>query len=498
MASLRKVLVANRGEIALRVIRTCRERGIPTVALYSEADRNALHVRFADEAVWIGPAPPRESYLRIDRILEAARRTGADSVHPGYGFLAQNAEFAESCEKAGLVFIGPPPPAMRAMGDKVSSRRTMVAAKVPVVPGTVDPVATPEEAARVAQGIGYPVALKAVGGGGGKGIRRVAKPADMASAFRTASGEAAAAFGDGRLYLERYLDRPRHIEVQVLADAHGNCVSLGERECTIQRRHQKLIEETPSPGIDERARAAIEEAGVRAARAVGYRNAGTVEFLWQDGSFYFLEMNTRLQVEHPVTEAVSGLDLVAEQLRIAAGEPLGYGSVPRRGHSIEVRVNAEDPEAGFAPSTGVVRNLRLPAGPFVRSDSALYRGLEVTLHYDPILAKVIVWAPTRGEAIARMERALEELHVGGVRTGAPLALRVLRDPAYRRGEFDTHFLDRFAPAADPAREEIVALLAAAYARGERERAALAEGREGEAISPWVLLGREERRRGRPR
>ncbi|HKB14602.1 MAG TPA: acetyl-CoA carboxylase biotin carboxylase subunit [Planctomycetota bacterium] len=498
MASLRKVLVANRGEIALRVIRTCRERGVATVALYSEADRNALHVRFADEAVWIGPAAPRESYLRIDRILEAAKRTKADSVHPGYGFLAQSAEFAEACGKAGLVFIGPPPSAMRAMGDKVSSRRTMVAAGVPVVPGTVDPVASPEEAARVAEGIGYPVALKAVGGGGGKGIRRVAKAGDMPSAFRTASGEASAAFGDGRLYVEKYLERPRHVEVQVLADAHGGCVSLGERECTIQRRHQKLIEETPSPGIGGGERAAIEEAGVRAARAVGYRNAGTVEFLHQDGSFYFLEMNTRLQVEHPVTEMVTGLDLVGEQLRIAAGEPLGYGSVARRGHSIEVRVNAEDPEAGFAPSTGVVRNLRLPAGPFVRSDSALHRGLEVTLHYDPILAKVIVWAPTRADAIARMERALEELHVGGVRTGAPLALRVLRDPAYRRGEFDTHFLDRFAPAGDSAREEIVALLAAAYARGERERAAVAEGREREAISPWVLLGREERRRGRPR
>ncbi|HET6201182.1 MAG TPA: acetyl-CoA carboxylase biotin carboxylase subunit [Planctomycetota bacterium] len=495
---LKKVLVANRGEIALRVVRTCRERGIRTVAVFSEADRSALHVRFADEAVEIGPAPPRESYLRIDRILEAAKRTGADSVHPGYGFLAQNAEFAEACEGAGLVFVGPPPSAMRAMGDKVSSRRTMVAAGVPIVPGTVDPVATPEEAARVAEGIGYPVALKAVGGGGGKGIRRVARAAEIASSFRTASGEAAAAFGDGRLYVEKYLEAPRHVEVQVLADAQGACVSLGERECTIQRRHQKLIEETPSPAIDEGTRRAIEEAAVRAAKAVGYRNAGTVEFLFQDGAFHFLEMNTRLQVEHPVTEMATGLDIVAEQLRIAAGEPLGYESVARRGHAIEVRVNAEDPEAGFAPSAGVVRNLRLPAGPFVRTDSALYRGLEVTLHYDPILAKVIAWAPTRAEAIARMERALQELHVGGVRTGGPFALRVLRDPAFRRGEFDTHFLERFAPPADPSREEVVALLAAAVAKGARERLGAADGSEREALSPWTLLGRWQRMRGRPR
>jgi len=491
----RKVLVANRGEIALRVLRTCRELGIPTVAVYSEADRGALHARAADEAVLLGPAPPRESYLRIDRLIEVARETGAEAVHPGYGFLAENAGFAARCEEERLVFVGPPSKAMRAMGDKLSARRAMEKAKVPFVPGTVEPLADARAAAAAAERFGYPVALKAAAGGGGKGIRVVRDPSGLEGAFRTGSGEAAGAFGDGRLYLEKYLEAPRHVEVQILADAHGRCVALGERECTIQRRHQKLIEETPSPALDEATRRAMEETAVRAATAVGYVNAGTVEFLLQEGRFYFLEMNTRLQVEHPVTEFVTGLDLVAEQLRIAAGGKLPFppGGVKRRGHAIEVRVNAEDPDAGFVPSTGVVRDLRLPSGPWVRVDSALFAGQEVTLHYDPILAKVIVWAPTRPEAIARMERALGELHVGGVRTGAPLALAVLRDPRFRAGDFDTHFLERFDPPRDPARDEIASVLAAVWRHRKRSRGA-GRAEHADGLSPWTLLGRGDRQR----
>jgi acetyl-CoA carboxylase biotin carboxylase subunit len=494
---VRKVLVANRGEIALRVIRTCREMGLPTVAVYSEVDRDALHVRAADEAVLLGPAPPRESYLRIDRLIEAAQATGADAIHPGYGFLAENADFARRCEEEGLAFVGPSAAAMRAMGDKLAARRTMEKAGIPFVPGTLEPVSDARAAASAAERFGYPIALKAAAGGGGKGIRVVRARAELDLAFRTGSGEAASAFGDGRLYVEKYLERPRHVEVQILADAHGGCVALGERECSIQRRHQKLLEETPSPALDEATRRAMEETAVRAARAVGYRNAGTVEFLFQDGAFHFLEMNARLQVEHPVTEFVTGLDLVAEQLRIAAGERLRFppGGVARRGHAIEARVNAEDPAAGFVPSTGIVGDLRFPSGPWVRVDSALYPGQEVTLHYDPILAKVIVWAPTRPEAIARMERALAELHVGGIRTGAPLARAVLRDPRFRAGNFDTHFLEGFDPPRDPARDDLAAAFAALWRHRARARPS-PRLEAGDGLSPWTLLGRSERLRKR--
>jgi acetyl-CoA carboxylase biotin carboxylase subunit len=498
---LKKVLIANRGEIAVRVLRTCRDLGIPTVAVYSDADRTALHVRLADEVVRIGPAPPSESYLRIDAILEAARRTGADAIHPGYGFLSEKARFAEEVEAAGIAFIGPPSKAMRAMGDKLSSRRAMVRAGVPVVPGLTEPVADLDAARREAAKIGFPVALKAAGGGGGKGIRVVRSAEELPSAYRTASGEAASAFGDARVYLERYLERPRHIEVQVFGDLHGEVVALGERECSIQRRHQKLIEETPSAALDAPARAAIARAAVQAASAVGYASAGTVEFLWSGGQFYFLEMNCRLQVEHAVTEMVYGLDLVREQLRVAAGERLSFrpGLEPR-GHAIEVRVNAEDPERGFLPSVGVVRNLRLPAGPWIRVDSGLYWGYEVTPHYDSLLAKVIAWGPDRGVAIARMERALRELHVGGVRTSAPLALRILRDGRFQAGDFDTHFLEAFAPPRAQ-RDEVVAIVAAVHRHLGTSRRALGQAgangaRPPGALSPWVLAGRAERRRRR--
>src|SRR5262245_12033814 len=502
---IRKVLIANRGEIALRVIRTCHEMGIPCVAVYSDVDRTALHVRMATEAVRIGKPMPSESYLRVDAILDAAKRTGADAVHPGYGFLSEKAHFAEAVEKAGLAFIGPSSRAMRAMGDKLSSRSAMVKAGVPVVPGLTEPVADAAAAAREAAKIGYPIALKAAGGGGGKGIRVVRSADALPSAFRTASGEAASAFGDPRIYLERYLDRPRHIEVQVMGDAHGNVITLGERECSIQRRHQKLIEESPSAALDDASRAAIAQAAAKAAKAVGYTNAGTVEFLWSGGQFFFLEMNCRLQVEHPVTEMVYGVDLVREQIRVASGERLSIGPELRpRGHAVEVRVNAEDPEREFMPSIGVVRNVRMPGGPWVRVDSGLFAGYEVTPYYDSLLAKVIAWGADRAGAIARLERALRELHIGGVKTTAPLALRVLGDASFRAGEFDTHFLESFKPRPDDERERVVAIVAAVHRHLGTSRRALGSsapngaasqpggGAPSSALSPWVAAQRRER------
>ncbi|MFN0204880.1 MAG: acetyl/propionyl/methylcrotonyl-CoA carboxylase subunit alpha [Planctomycetota bacterium] len=494
---LKKILIANRGEIALRVIRTCREMNIKTVAVYSEVDRTALHVRMANEAVCIGPPAPAQSYLKIDAIIDAAKKTGAEAIHPGYGFLSEKSQFAQAVNDAKLIFIGPPASAMRAMGDKLSSRRAMMKANVPVVPGLTDPVADADAAAREADKIGYPVALKAAGGGGGKGIRMVRDAKDLPAAFRTASGEAQSAFNDARIYIERYLDKPRHIEVQIMGDSHGNVAAVGERECSIQRRHQKLIEETPSPILNDTDRAAIQEAAVRAAKAVGYSNAGTVEFLWSGGKFYFLEMNCRLQVEHPVTEMAYSCDLVREQIRVASGQKLSLRSnMKPRGSAIEVRVNAEDPEKQFMPSIGTIKNIRLPGGPNVRVDSGLYRGYEVTPYYDSLLAKIIVWAPDRAQAIERMDRALCELHVGGVRTTAPLALRVLRDSRFRAGDFDTHFLDGFAPVSDPEREEVVALIAAVHRHLGTSRRALSDASQGGSNSnntnPWAASARGRR------
>ncbi len=447
--SVSKVLIANRGEIAVRIIRACRDMGIATVAIYSECDRPALHVRLADEAWPVGPNPPRESYLRIDTIIDVAARSGADAVHPGYGFLAENEDFARACRDAGLTFIGPTPEAIELMGSKTAARQAAVAAGVPVVPGTETPLGedvSDAEVRRIADGIGYPLMLKAVAGGGGKGMRMVAAPDELSSALRAARSEAGSAFGDAAVYLERRLLRPRHIEVQLLGDHHGTVVACVERECSIQRRHQKVIEESPSLAIAADVRRRLTGAAAAVARQVGYTNAGTIEFLLdEDGSFYFLEMNTRLQVEHPITEMVTGVDLVQWQIRIARGERLTLDPeallVPR-GHAVECRVYAEDPDNGFLPSPGRIVRLRVPHGPGVRDDSGATEGLEVPIHYDPLVSKLVTWGDDRGHALARMKRALEEYEVVGIRTTIPFFQWVLDDADFVAGRFDTTFIDR--------------------------------------------------------
>jgi acetyl-CoA carboxylase biotin carboxylase subunit len=441
----RKILIANRGEIALRVIRACRELGIRTVAVYSEADRDSLHVRFADEDVCIGPAPARESYLNIPRIIAAAEITGADAIHPGYGFLAENAEFAEICEHSRITFIGPSAEQIRVMGDKAVARRTMAEVGVPTVPGSAGAVADVEDAIRIAHEIGFPVLIKAAAGGGGKGMRVAPDEATFPKQFVAAQREAEAAFGDPSVYLEKFLSRPRHVEIQLLGDKHGRIVHLGERECSIQRRHQKLIEEAPSPVMTEELRARMGEAAVRGAEAIGYVSAGTIEFLLdEDGSFYFMEMNTRIQVEHPVTELVTGVDLVKEQIRIAAGERLSIpeGPVELRGHAIECRINAEDPSRGFAPSPGTITIFHPPGGPGVRVDTHAYAGYRVPQYYDSLIAKLLVHGNTRSEALARMRLALESFIIEGVHTTIPFLLELLDDPDFIAGNIDTKFLDR--------------------------------------------------------
>jgi acetyl-CoA carboxylase, biotin carboxylase subunit len=439
----RKVLIANRGEIALRVIRACKELGIRTVAVYSEADRESLHVRFADEDVCIGPAQARESYLNIPRIIAAAEITGADAVHPGYGFLAENAEFSEICERSELTFIGPTPQQIRLMGDKAAARRTMKEVGVPIVPGT-DVLGDADEALEAASDIGFPVLIKAAAGGGGKGMRVALDAEDFKRQFVMASNEASAAFGDESVYLEKYLARPRHIEFQILGDHHGRVVHLGERDCSVQRRHQKLIEEAPSPALTPELRARMGDAAVRGAEAIQYVGAGTIEFLLDDdGSFYFMEMNTRIQVEHPVTEMCTGVDLVKEQIRAAAGLAL---SVPEpiqlNGHSIECRINAEDPDRNFAPSPGTIHTYHAPGGPGVRIDSHVYAGYRVPPFYDSLLGKVITHGSTREEALARMRNALSSFVLEGVHTTIPFLLRVLSHPEFVAGEIDTKFLER--------------------------------------------------------
>ncbi len=440
-----KILIANRGEIALRILRACRELSIGTVAVYSDADRAALHVLEADEAYRLGPAPATESYLRGDLILEVARRTGAEAIHPGYGFLSENANFAEACASAGVTFIGPPASAMRALGSKTRARQAADAAGMPRTPGSVKGLASLEEAYAVAEEIGYPVMLKAAAGGGGKGMRAVFSQADLSAAFSAAASEAERAFGSGEVYLEKLIERPRHIEIQVLADEHGNCVSLGERECSVQRRHQKVIEEAPSAVVDEDLRKRMGEAAVRLAKSAGYTNAGTVEFLVDENrNFYFLEMNTRLQVEHPVTELVTGLDLVHLQIRIAQGEPLPFRQedIHLRGHAIECRVYAEDPDNGFFPSPGKITRLLQPGGPGIREDSGVYEGWVVPLEYDPMLSKLIAFAPTRDAAIARLLRALDEYVIGGIRSNLGLFRRILSDADFKAARIDTGYLDR--------------------------------------------------------
>lgn len=438
----KKILIANRGEIAVRVIRACRELGVRAVAVYSEVDRESPHVWLADEAYPIGPAPAAGSYLRGDRLIEVALEAGCQAIHPGYGFLAERPAFAHAVETAGLAFIGPTGDAMAALGDKTEARRTLKRYGVPLVPGLEWPVADLELLKRKADGLGYPVMLKAVAGGGGKGMRIVASAEELPSAFRSATHEAENAFADRRLYLEKYLPAPRHVEVQILADGHGNVVHLGERECSIQRRHQKVIEESPSPALTPEIREAMGRTAVAAARATGYRNAGTVEFLFQDGEYYFLEVNARLQVEHPVTEMVTGLDLVESQIRVAAGEPLWFAEedVAFGGHAVECRISGEDPWNYFLPSAGRIEALHVPGGPGVRWDSGIVRGSAVSLHYDPLLAKLIVHAADRPAAIARMERALHELWVEGVATTRAFHLAVMREADFRSGRYDTAYL----------------------------------------------------------
>jgi acetyl-CoA carboxylase, biotin carboxylase subunit len=444
-----KVLIANRGEIALRVVRACRELGVRSVAIYSDADASAPHVRDADEAVHIGPPPSSESYLRGDRIVEAAKRVGAEAIHPGYGFLSEREWFARLVRDEGLVFVGPPPEAIAAMGSKTAARQLAIDAGVPVVPGMTSAVENAADAQRIAEEFGYPVLLKAAAGGGGKGMRVVRERAELAPSLDAARREAKNAFGDDAVYVEKYIVGPRHVEIQVLGDHHGTMLSLGERECSVQRRHQKMIEEAPSVAVSSALRREMGDTAVRAAKAAGYMNAGTCEFLLdRDGRFYFLEMNTRLQVEHPVTELVTGIDLVQWQLRVASGERLPFlqDEIVPRGWAIECRITSEDPENGFLPSTGRVEYLHVPSGPGVRWDGGIETGSEIGLHYDPMLAKLIVWAPDRDQAVARMHRALLELTVHGVETSRDFHLRVMEDDEFRRGAIEIQWLERRLPA----------------------------------------------------
>ena len=441
----KKILIANRGEIALRVIRACRELDIETVAVFSEGDREALHVKAADEAICIGPVASAKSYLNIPNIISVAELTGVDAIHPGYGFLSENARFAEICESCGISFIGPSSKVIETMGDKAMARKTMIECGVPVVPGSKDIIKDEATAETVAKEIGYPVLIKASAGGGGKGMRVAQNSKELSKSIQAAQNEARASFGNSEVYLEKYVEEPRHIEFQVLGDKYGNLVHLGERDCSIQRRHQKLLEESPSSALTPKLRAEMGAVAVKAAKSVNYSNAGTIEFLLdRHGNFYFIEMNTRIQVEHPVTELVTGLDLVKEQIRLAAGEPLGYtqDDVQLQGWAIECRINAEDPDKNFMPSPGIIKTYHVPGGPGVRVDSAVYQGYTVPPYYDSMVVKLIVWGATRQEAIARMKRALEEFVIEGIHTTIPFHLKVLDNAFYRRGEVYTNFIQR--------------------------------------------------------
>jgi acetyl-CoA carboxylase biotin carboxylase subunit len=498
-----KVLIANRGEIAVRVLRALRELGKRSAVIFSDADRASLAVLLADEAYRIGPPPSVESYLRAEAIVDLAVEIGADAIHPGYGFLAESSTFAALCGSRGVKFIGPPPTAMAAMGSKIESRRLMRAAGVPIVPGGEDPLASLEEAAAFAADVGYPVMLKASAGGGGKGMRLVEDAERLAAAYRAARSEAAASFGDDTVYLEKFVEKPRHVEIQILADEHGSVVSLGERECSLQRRHQKVVEEAPSPAVDADLRRRMGEAAVKAAQAVGYANAGTVEFLLdRHGDFFFLEMNTRLQVEHPVTEMVTGIDLVRAQIAVAEGQPLdpALSTVEPRGHAIEVRLYAEDAYRNFAPSPGRIERLRLPQGPGVRNDCGVYEGDLVTIFYDPMMAKLIVWGASREEAIQRMDRALSELRIDGIRTTVPLYRAILADEDFRHGRLDNGMLDRKLSGGElrparPAHLRDLSAMAAALEHLERHsRQAAVSPADGQR-DHWRETGRRESHRG---
>ena len=488
------MLVANRGEIAVRVLRACRELGLETVAVFSEIDRSALHVRYADEAYCIGPAPARESYLRIDRILDVAIRAKADAIHPGYGFLAENNQFALACGEAGIVFVGPPPQALRDTGDKIEARRMAAKQGVPVIPGMNEPLREKGMLAAANQ-VGFPLFVKASAGGGGKGLRRVDAPAELPSAVARAHSEAESAFGDGTLYLERIIEHARHVEFQILADDQGNIVHLGERECSIQRRHQKLVEESPSVALDDDLRDKMGKAAIRAAKAANYVNAGTIEFLLdKDRNFYFLEMNTRLQVEHPVTELVTGIDIVKEQLRIASGRPLGFQQkdVQQRGWAMECRVTAEDPYNGFLPSTGRIISLYEPTGPGVRIESGIYEGFEVSLYYDPLIAKLCVWGPDRAAAIMRMKRALSEYRILGIATAIPFHQKLFQSTRFIGGHFDTNFLDEHftleEQSGEDASEPIAAIVAALLAHDRRQHALTIPPPTRSTRGGWKRLG----------
>jgi acetyl-CoA carboxylase biotin carboxylase subunit len=494
---IHKILIANRGEIAVRILRACRELGIATVAVYSDADRAALHVLHADEAYRLGPAPASESYLCGDLILDIALQSGADAIHPGYGFLSENADFAEACVARGIIFIGPPASAMRMLGSKTRARQAADAAAMPRVPGSVTGLADAEEAIRVAQGIGYPVMLKAAAGGGGKGMRAVSRVEDLAAAFTAASSEALRSFGSGEVYLEKLIERPRHIEIQLMADQHGNCLYLGERECSVQRRHQKVIEEAPSAVVSASLRKKMGEAAVRLALSAGYVNAGTVEFLVDaEENFYFLEMNTRLQVEHPVTELITGLDLVHLQIHVAMGQPLPLRQedVRLRGHAIECRIYAEDPDDNFFPSPGRITRLQQPSGPGIREDCGVYSGWRVPLDYDPMLSKLVAFAETREAAIDRMLRALDEYVVGGIKTNIGLFRRILLDEDFRAARINTGYLERLLETVSPHTSETVpediAALAAALFHAAGKGISVPQP-DASAESRWAVAGRRE-------
>jgi len=506
----RKILIANRGEIAVRIVRACRELGIASVAVFSEVDRKSLHVRLADEAYPLGPAASRESYLRVDKLMAVARRAGCDALHPGYGFLAENPALPRACAEAGVTFIGPSADAMEALGSKTAGRQLARRADVPTVPGANNPIERAEEAQALAQSMGYPVLLKAVAGGGGKGMRVVAHLSEFASAWRDASSEALNAFGDARLYLEKYLEKPRHVEIQILADAHGRVVSLGERECSVQRRHQKVVEEAPSLVVTPELRKKMGDAAVRLARAGGYVNAGTVEFLVDAHlNFYFLEVNTRLQVEHPVTEQVTGLDLVKLQIAIAAGHrlPFAWETITPRGHAMEVRLYAEDPDNNFFPSPGTIFSRHAPSGPGIRMDDGVYEGWTVPMDYDPLLSKLIAWGNSREETIARLRRALGEYSIAGIKTNASLFRRILAEPEFLRGEIHTKWLDellrRSRAATDDAdadrTADAVAIAAAAWQAEKPARNSDHSMSSSGSHSPsrWKLEGRREQVDRRP-
>lgn len=495
---IKKILVANRGEIAIRVMRTCREMGIKCIAVFSEADRNSMHVRFADEAYFIGPSPSAESYLVISKIIDAAKRSKADAIHPGYGFLSENAEFADRCEKEGIIFIGPSSHAINTMGDKITARKTMNKAGVPVVPGTTEPIKDIKEAIGLIKEIGLPVMVKASAGGGGKGMRLISKEEDIVSGVSAAKSEAKAAFGNDAVYIEKYINSPHHIEFQVLADQHGNCIHLFERECSVQRRHQKVVEETPSPIMTPEVRQEMGKHAVAAAKAVNYASAGTIEFIVDDNlNYYFLEMNTRLQVEHPITERVVGVDLVKEQINIANGKELSWkqDDLRQHGHAIEVRIYAEDPDNNFIPSPGLVKHISEPLGLGVRHDGYIYEGYNIPMFYDPMVSKLIVWAPTRQEAIDRMKRALHAYKIIGIKTTIPFLSRIMDVPAFRKGKYNTHFIQDNQKHLEPKStakqkvKDVVAITAFIDFMNRRE-SARQKGQTVNSVSNWKMCGRK--------